>query len=308
MRIVFMGTPDFAATCLARMLADGRNVVGVFSQPDKPKGRGYALSPPPVKVLAQARGIPVYQPEKLRDGGAEALLRSLRPDVAVVVAYGRILPPALLTVPPLGCVNVHASLLPHLRGAAPIQRSIIGGDRRTGVTTMFMDEGMDTGDIILQRETDIGPDETAGELFGRLALLGADLLDETLTLLEAGAAPRRPQDGAMATPAPMLDKREAVIDFSQRAERIDCLVRGMLPEPCARTYFGGRLLKVHRAKPAPGFAGETGALLDTKRCIVGCAGGAVELLLVQPEGKKPMDGGAFIAGRRPSGGEKFTMG
>jgi len=307
MRIVFMGTPDFAVPCLERLLDDGHRVAAAISQPDKPKGRGYALAPTPVKLCAEARGVAVHQPAKLRDGAAEELLRHLAPDLAVVVAYGRILPPALLRIPRLGCVNVHASLLPRLRGAAPIQWSVITGDRVTGVTTMFMAEGLDTGDILLQRKTPIGPEETAGELFERLSALGADCLSETVRLLEAGEILAVPQNEALSTYAPMLDKKIACIDFAKTAGEISCLVRGTNPAPCARAFFGGKMLKVHKAAPATGFSGKPGQLLSADRLIVGCAGGAVELQRVQPEGKRQMDGAAWLMGRRARPGEMFTL-
>ena len=307
MRIVFMGTPDFAVPCLRRLIDGGHEIAGVFSQPDKPKGRGYALAPTPVKALALEHGLPVHQPAKLRDGAAAQTLRRLAPELAVVVAYGRILPPELLEIPPLGCVNVHASLLPRLRGAAPVQWSVLGGDVRTGVTTMYLAEGMDTGDMILQWETPLGPEETAGELFARLSVLGADCLAETVRLLERGEAPRIPQEEAQATYAPMLTKEMSVIDFSKSAREIGCLVRGMSPAPCARTYLDGKLIKVHRTAPAPGFSGEAGRLLDRRRFVVGCGEReAVELLSVQPEGKRIMEGGAFICGRSLRGNEKLT--
>lgn len=299
MRIVFMGTPDFAVPCLKRLIDGGYEVAGAFSQPDKPKGRRQEVGPTPVKALANACNIPVYQPARLRDGEAERILRALAPDLCVVVAYGKLLPPALLEIPPLGCVNVHASLLPKLRGAAPVQWSIINGDTLTGVTTMYMAEGMDTGDIILQRETPIGAEETAGELFERLSALGADCLAETMRLFESGDVPRTPQDGALATYAPMLDKALAEIDFSRSAHEIACLVRGTHPAPCARMHLDDKIVKVHRAAPAPGFSGAPGEILDARRFVVGCGENeAVELLTVQPEGKKTMDGAAFIRGYR----------
>lgn len=310
LNIVFMGTPEFAVPCLGRILEDGHAVRSVFSQPDKPRGRGMSTQPPPVKWFAQERGIPVHQPSGLRDGQALELLREEAPDLIVVVAYGRILPKEILRLPPLGCVNVHASLLPRLRGAAPIQWSVLNGDEVTGVTTMFMAEGLDTGDIILQRETEIGGEETSGELFGRLSVLGADCLSETIALLEAGKAPRIPQDDALATYAPMIDKSLAAVDFKRTAREVCNQVRGMHPAPCAFTRFGGRLLKLHKAVEAAGYEGydgEPGVLLERRRLIVGCAGGAVELRRVQPEGKKEMDAAAFICGCRPAGGEKFTV-
>jgi methionyl-tRNA formyltransferase len=298
MKIIFMGTPDFAVPCLKALLDSGHEVPAIFSQPDRPKGRGYQTQPPPVKRIAVERGIPVYQPVKLRDGAVAELLRSLAPDLAVVVAYGRILPPDILAIPRLGCVNVHASLLPKLRGAAPIQWSVINGDKLTGVTTMYLAEGMDTGDMILRRETAIGPEETAGELFERLSALGADALAETVALLEAGNAPRIPQEAYAATYAPMIDKDMAFLDFTVSPEALCNLVRGLNPSPVAKAYAGGKLLRVLKAIPAPGMSGEPGALLDKKRFIVGCGDGAVELVAVQPEGKKPMDGAAFVAGRK----------
>ena len=231
MRIVFMGTPDFAAAILERLISTGRNVVGVFSQPDKPVGRKQIIEPTPVKKLALEHGIPVFQPAKMKDGTALEMMKSLSPDLVVVAAYGRILPKELLDVPPLGCVNVHGSLLPKYRGAAPIQWSVINGDPVTGVTTMYMAEGMDTGDMILKLETEIGGDETAGELFERLAVLGADSIEKTLELFDRGSVPREPQNDAEATLAPMLKKEMGEIDFEKSPEEIHNLVRGLCPWP-----------------------------------------------------------------------------
>ena len=235
MRIVFMGTPDFAAAILERLISTGRNVVGVFSQPDKPVGRKQIIEPTPVKKLASEHGIPVFQPAKMKDGTALEMMKSLSPDIAVVAAYGRILPKELLDVPPLGCVNVHGSLLPKYRGAAPIQWSVINGDKITGVTTMYMAEGMATGDMILKLETEIGKDETAGELFDRMAALGADSIEKTLELFDNGAVPRTPQSEAEATMAPMLKKEMGELDFGKSAEEIHNLVRGLCPWPVAFT-------------------------------------------------------------------------
>lgn len=306
-KIVFMGTPDFAVPCLSRLIADGYHVAGVFSQPDRPQGRGYRLMEPPVKRLALEHGIPVYQPTKMRDGEALRVLREWEPDLAVVVAFGRILPPELLAVPRLGCINVHASLLPELRGAAPIQWAVLHGLARTGVTTMHMAEGLDTGDMILQQACDIGPEETAGELFERLAALGADLLSQTVPLLLAGTAPRTAQDEGAATWAPPILKEQAWLDFSAPAEALCNRVRGLNPSPMAKCRLDGKLVKVLRARPAQGFsAAEPGRVLETSRLIVSCGEGAVELLSVQPEGKKPMSGEEFARGRRLAGGEMFT--
>ena len=304
MNIVFMGTPDFAVPCLERILAEGHRVSAVFTQPDRPRGRGHKLQPPPVKAFALERDIPVHQPVKLRDGAALALLRKYAPELIVVVAYGRILPVDILELPPLGCVNVHASLLPRLRGAAPIQRAIINGDTVTGVTTMYMAQGMDTGDMILQRETPIGDMETAGELFERLAALGAECLADTLPLLERGEAPRTAQDDSLATYAPMIHKSMAAIDFAMPAEKICALVRGLSPSPLAYTRFaGGVRLCVHRAVSVSGMSGKPGEVLDERRLIVACGEGAVELLTVQPDGKRPMENIAFANSGRIKRGE-----
>ena len=285
MRIVFMGTPDFAAAILERLISTGRNVVGVFSQPDKPVGRKQIIEPTPVKKLASEHGIPVFQPVKMKDGTALEMMKSLSPDIAVVAAYGRILPKELLDVPPLGCVNVHGSLLPKYRGAAPIQWSVINGDKITGVTTMYMAEGMDTGDMILKLETEIGEDETAGELFDRMAALGADSIEKTLELFDNGAVPRTPQSEAEATMAPMLKKEMGELDFGKSAEEIHNLVRGLCPWPVAFTYVDGKSVKIYKADRVEGYSGAPGELLDEKRFIVGCRDGAVELSIVQPEGK-----------------------
>ncbi|WRS26868.1 methionyl-tRNA formyltransferase [Oscillospiraceae bacterium MB08-C2-2] len=296
LRIVFMGTPDFAATCLARLLEEGREVVGVFSQPDRPKGRGHKLAPPPVKELALAHEIPVYQPTALRDGKALELLKELAPDVIAVVAYGRILPGDILELPPLGCVNVHASLLPRWRGAAPIQWSILAGDEKTGVATMAMDAGMDTGDILLTEETPIDPEETAGELFERLAPIGAALLSQTLDKLEAGNCPRFPQPQEGITYASMLQKEMGELDFSKPARELHNQIRGLNPSPGAFVRSGDKVLKVLRSAVLPQQSGKPGTLLDKRRLVIACGEGALELLTVCPPGKPPMDGSAFLNG------------
>lgn len=305
MRIVFMGTPDFAVPSLERLVQDGHQVLGVFAQPDKPKGRGYKLAPPPVKVAAEALGLPVYQPAKLRDGEALALLQQLQPQVIVVVAYGKILPKELLELPEKGCINVHGSLLPRYRGAGPIQWSIIRGDAVTGVTTMYMAEGLDSGDMILKKETPIGEEETYGELSERLALLGAEAISETLKLLESGTAPRIPQQEEEVTLAPMLNKELALLDFSRPAKELHCLIRGLSPWPVAYTFLDGNLLKVHRATVAQGYQGQPGELLDKKRFIVACGQGALEFLEVQPAGGKRMEAAAFLRGKQLEPGHKL---
>ncbi|MDR0883925.1 MAG: methionyl-tRNA formyltransferase [Oscillospiraceae bacterium] len=299
MNIVFMGTPDFAVPCLARLLADGHAVSGVFCQPDKPKGRGYTLTPPPVKVLAEAHALPVYQPTTLRDGEALRILQELAPELIVVVAYGKLLPAEVLALPPHGCVNVHASLLPKLRGAAPIQWAILNGERETGVTSMQMDVGMDTGDMLLTWRTAIGDNETAGELFVRLSALGADVLHETLAGLLAGTLVPTPQDHAAATPAPMLTRAHSALDWSRTAAVLHNQVRGLNPWPGATAELHGVPMKVLESRPVEAFdaLAQPGAVLDSrKRLVVACGQGALELLSVQPAGKKAMPAAAFLAG------------
>ena len=286
MRAVFMGTPDFAVPCLERIISDGHDVAAVFCQPDRPKGRGYNLVPPQVKESAVLRGIPVHQPISLKDHGISALLRRLAPDIIIVVAYGRILPSEILNLAPLGCINIHASLLPKLRGAAPIQWSIINGDDKTGITVMKMDKGLDTGDIILARETPIYPQETSGELFTRLSALGADCLSQAIDLLGRGEASFTPQDDSESTYAPMIEKSLGNIDFRRSAAEIVNLVRGLNPSPGAYTFIGERRIKVLRAA----------ATNNCDGLVFPCADGYVELVIVQPEGKKPMEGCAFMRG------------
>ena len=304
MRIVFMGTPGFAVPCLARLLDDGHEVAGVFTQPDKPRGRGYKLMPPPVKELALERGLPVYQPAKMRDGEALSILRELSPELVVVVAYGKILPKEILELPKYGCVNVHGSLLPRWRGAAPIQWSVIAGDAEGGVTTMYMAEGLDTGDMILRRATPIGPDETSDELYERLAALGAQALSETVTLIAAGRAPREPQDDAASCYAPMLSKELAEIDFSKPAREVHNLVRGMNSWPVAHTTLGGKLLKVYRTRAAQG-KGAPGELRGVKSFTGACGEGAVELVEIQAEGGRRMNAADYLRGHPVAAGTRL---
>ena len=304
MRIVFMGTPDFAVPCLQRLLEDGHEVPAVFTQPDKPVGRHAVLTPPPVKQLALSHGIPVYQPTKMRDGTVAALLRELAPDCLVVVAYGRILPQEILDVPPRGCVNIHGSLLPRYRGAAPIQWSVIRGETVTGVTSMFMDAGMDTGDIIDTLTTPIGENETAGELFERLAPLGARLLSATLAAIADGTVTRRPQNDAEATMAPMLEKAMGRLDLTRPAQELHNQVRGMNPWPGAFCTAGGKTLKIHETRVAAG-SGAPGTLLCADPVTVACGEGALQLVTVQPEGKPRMAAEAWLRGARLSQGARL---
>ena len=305
MRIVFMGTPDFAAAILKRLIDTGRNVVGVFSQPDKPVGRKQVIMPTATKALAMEYNIPVFQPAKLRDGEALKIMQELKPDLTVVAAYGKILPKDILDVPPLGNVNVHGSLLPKYRGSAPIQWSVINGDEVTGITTMYMAEGMDTGDMIMKFELPIGENETAGELFDRMAELGAESIEKTLELFDKGEVKSVPQNEEEATYAPMLKKEMGEIDFGKTAKEIHNLVRGLNPWPTAYTFFEGKTVIVHEAKVSEGFFGSEGELLDEKKFIVGCKNGAVEFITVQPEGKNKMSGADFIRGRRLEKGTIF---
>lgn len=298
MRILFMGTPDFAVPSLRALLDAGHTVVGAVTQPDKPVGRKKTLTPPAVKVCALENGLTVYQPETLKNGAFAETLRQLAPELIVVVAYGKLLPPYILDYPQYGCVNVHGSILPRWRGAAPIQWTVIAGDAEAGVTTMQMDRGLDTGDILLTRRTPVGERETAGELFDRLSVLGAELLLETLGGLEKGAITPQPQDDAQSCYAAMLDKKLAVIDWSRSMRELDCLVRGLNPWPIALTMLDGAPVKIYEAEPAAGH-GTPGEVLtaDTKDgLIVACGDGAVRVRTLQMPGGKRMDARDYLRG------------
>ena len=296
MRIMFMGTPDFSTPCLEALVKAGHDVVGAVSQPDKPQGRGRKLVPTQVKQAAMRLGLPVFQPEKLRDGEFERILLGVDPELIVVVAYGKILPKFVLDYPKYGCINVHASLLPKYRGAGPIQRAIIDGEKVTGVTTMYMSEGLDEGDILLSRETEIAPDETAGELFERLSELGAELLIETIEEIESGRAVRTKQDDALSSYAPMLKKEDGDIDWNKTAAEIVNLVRGTNPWPMAYTRYEGETMKVISARADGGWiGGEPGKILEivnnpdkSKSLAVGCADGRVLIDELQFKGGKRM--------------------
>ena len=295
-----MGTPDFAVPSLRALCEAGYEVVGAFCQPDRPKGRGHKLAPCPVKEAALAMGIPVFQPERIKRPEGVAMLRSLAPDLCVTAAFGQLLSQEILDIPPMGTVNVHASLLPRHRGSAPINWCIMQGDAVTGVTTMMTDRGMDTGDMLLREETPIGAEETAGELSDRLSLLGAELLVRTLRELEAGTLVRTPQDPAQATYEPKLDKETGRIDFGKTAREIDCLVRGATPWPGAFTTIGGETMKVYAVR-ACGEAGDAlpGTVLaaDAKAgLIVACAGARLELTQIQMPGAKRMNARDYLRG------------
>lgn len=296
MRIVFMGTPDFAVPSLQALIDAGHDVCAVYTQPDKPQGRKQILTAPPVKTLALAHDIPVFQPNTLKNEDEQARLRELAPEVIIVVAYGKLLPKAVLDIPPHGCINVHGSLLPRWRGAAPIQWAVIAGDEMAGVTTMQMAEGLDTGDMLLTYETKVGEKETAGELFDRLAQSGAELLTQTLVKLDEITP--RPQDDAQSCYAHMLDKQMAVIDWSKSAHEIDCLIRGLNPWPIALTTLSGERLKVFAAEKAAG-NGESGTVLEAdpkKGLTVACGEGALKLIEIQLVGGKRMKATDFLRG------------
>lgn len=302
MRIVFMGTPDFAAASLDALLKNGYNIAGVFTQPDKAKGRGMEISFSPVKELALENEIPVFQPAKMRDGAALSILQSLKPDLVVVVAYGRILPDDILSVPPLGTINVHGSLLPRYRGAAPIQWSVLNGDEKTGVTTMYLSSEMDAGDIIFSEETEIGEYETSGELYDRLKKLGAELLIKTVRAIEAGCAPRTPQDETQATYVSMLDKSLSPLDFTKPARAVVKWVCGLQPWPVASAELGGVVLKIYSARLTHRHTEAVpGSIVSTGKdgIEIACGDGETVLLTeVQAPGKKRMPAEDYLRGHK----------
>jgi methionyl-tRNA formyltransferase len=296
-RVVFMGSPEFAVPTL-RMLLDTEEIVAVVTQPDKPAGRGQRVEAPAVKTVAQARGVPVLQPARARDPGFQEQLRVLTPDVAVVVAYGKILPQAVLDIPRHGCLNVHASLLPRYRGAAPIQWALIRGETETGVTIMRLDAGMDTGPMLLWSKVAIRDDDTAGTLAPRLAGLGAEMMRVALERLRAGALVETVQDHALATLAPMLDKDAGALDFTQPAAAVRNRTRGVDPWPGARTTLAGEPLKLWGARGVAG-RGAPGEVLGVDRdgLVVACGDGAVAFAELQLPGRKRLGAQAFAAGR-----------
>ena len=298
MRIVFMGTPDIAATCLKKILDDGFEVVGVYTQPDRPKGRGMKLVASPVKEVALAAGIPVYQPENFREEETVEQLRALKPDICAVVAYGRILPQKVLDVPTFGCINIHASLLPKYRGSAPYQWAVLDGLQETGVTAMYLCREMDAGDIIDVSKTPIGENETAGELLDRLAVLGAELLSKTLSRFEKeGKLPAVPQNPDEVCYAPMLDKSMCPIDWNQTAVQVHNHVRGLHPWPVATFVLQGKTFKVHDTRVVSG-SGTPGQILGLTKTglTIACGEGAVEITSLQAEGGKRMAAPDYFRG------------
>ena len=297
MRVVFMGTPDIAATCLKKIIADGFEVVGVYTQPDRPKGRGMKMVFPPVKDVAIAHNISVFQPENFREEETVNRLAALQPDVVAVVAYGRILPQRVLDLVPRGFINIHASVLPQYRGSAPYQWAVLDGLKETGVSAQFMVHAMDAGDVVGVAKTPIGPDETAGELLDRLAVLGADLLSETLTKYEKNQLVPVPQDETKVTMAPMLDKSMCPIDWTKTAQQIHDKVRGLHPWPVATMELKGAKFKVHATKIVPG-SGKPGEILGiTKTGLkIACGDGAIEVTSLQAEGGKRMAAPDYFRG------------
>lgn len=306
MKLVFMGTPVFALSCLEQLIAAGHEVAAVFTQPDKPKNRGKQIQMTPVKECALKHDIPVYQPLSLRKGeDAEKSLETLReiaPECIVVVAYGQILPESILELPEYGCINVHASLLPMYRGAAPIQRCIQFGEKKTGVTTMYMAKGLDTGDMILTDTLDIPEDMTGSELHDKLSEMGGRLIVRTLAEVQKGTAPRIPQEGETCY-ASMITKEELLLDFTKPAVQVRDFIRAMSSIPCAYTILDGKRLKVYGARLAEGnYSGQPGEIADPETFTVVCGEGAVQFTEIQPEGGKRMDVQAYLRGKKPEKG------
>lgn len=299
MKTVFMGTPEFAVPSLKALIESGEEVVAVVTQTDKPKGRGLEVISPPTKVLSEKHSIPVLQPQKIRTDEFFNNIKNLNPDLICVVAYGKILPKNILDIPPYGCINVHASLLPKYRGAAPINWAIIRGERVTGITTMKMDEGMDTGDMLLKREMTIDDEDTGETLSGKLSEMGAEVLIETIKLLKEGRLNPIPQDHSQATYAPMLKKEDGNIDWKKSAEEIRNLIRGTLPWPGAYTTLEGKLLKIYKAR-ATKDSGRPGEVIKSNSEILRAATviGALDILEIQIEGGKRLQTEAFLRGRR----------
>lgn len=301
MNIIFMGTPDFAVPALKALYNSKHNVKAVFTQTDKPKGRGYKLAPPPVKVLAMEHNTPVYQPQSLKNNGEEYIdiIKEINPDCIVVVAYGKILPKTVLDISKFGCINIHGSLLPKYRGAGPIQWAVLNDERETGITTMLMGEGIDTGDMLLKSSTPIGENETASELFDRLSEMGADLLIETLTSIENGEITPVKQNEDEASFAPMLTKEMCEIDFSQPVRKVHKKICGLSDWPCAVTTLENKRLKVYKSeivsnKPS---GKPIGSVVDTKTFDVACSGGVIRFIEVQAEGSKRMKSEDYLRGK-----------
>ncbi len=309
MKIVFMGTPDFAVPCLRKLAESGHEVAAVFTQPDKPKGRGYKMIPTPVKSAAEEYSIPVYQPLSLRKGDdaeeSMKILNNIAPELIVVTAYGQILPKEILELPKYGCVNIHASLLPKYRGAAPINWVLLNGEKQTGVTSMQMSEGLDTGDMLIKKVTDIGENETYEELYARLSEMGGEVLMETVSAIENGTLTPEKQDDSLSCYSPMIRKEMSALDFSKSAAEVHDTIRGVT----GFAMLGGKRIKVYRSEISDNIApdSENGSVVDTKKFTVKCGDGkCVTFLEVQPEGKKRMKTEDFLRGRKLAEGEKLN--
>ena len=303
MNIIYMGTPDFAVPALEKLAKSNHTVQAVFTQPDKPRGRKMIMTPPDVKVCAENLGIPVYQPQSMRTEESLDIIKKYNPDVIVVAAYGQILPKAVLDAPKYGCVNIHGSLLPKYRGASPIQQSVLNGDKITGITTMLMDVGLDTGDILLTCETEIGENETSGELFDRLSQMGGDLILETLTALENGTVTPKKQDESLASHTSKIDKSLCPIDFTKTAQEVHNQVRGLCPWPVATAKICGKNVKIHSTRISDK-NGVAGTIISVRPLIIACSEKSVEIIELQPEGKKKMTAEAFTAGHKLETGDK----
>lgn len=302
-----MGTPDFAVPSLEKLVECGHKILGVFTQPDKKVGRKQIITPPPVKVTAERHGIPVYQPNTLKDGKALEQINELNPDVIVVAAYGKILPADILAFPKYGCINVHASLLPKYRGAAPIQWAVLNGDKETGVAIQQMNEGIDTGDLLLVKKTEIGINETSEELFERLSVIGAEALIETLSLIEKGEAIATPQPKGDFGYASMISKDMSPIDWSRSSFEVHNLIRGLQTWPAASTVINGKTVKIHKSVLSNEIGKKAGEIVNNKNVLtISCGDGkCVDILELQPEGKKKMDAKSFLAGNPLNIGDKI---
>lgn len=307
-RIVFMGTPEFAVPCLERLISDGHEIVAVVTQPDRPKGRGRKLTASPVKETALQHNLAVMQPERIKSPEAVAGLVDLRPDVIVVVAFGQLLSPEILAIPPLGCINVHASLLPQYRGAAPIHWAVIKGEVVSGVTTMYMDKGMDTGDMLLKAEIQIHPEATTGDIHDSLKVVGADLLSRSLTLLAAGSAPRTPQNHEVATYAPLLTRELEHIDWTKPAKSVHDLIRGLNPWPGAFCYHHNKMLKIWKTKILSNdVAGKPGRISEIREntIVIETGKGILGIYELQPESKRRMNSREYVTGYSVRVGERL---
>ncbi len=305
LRIIFMGTPDFAVPSLERLAEAGYVPIAVATAPDRPKGRGRKVSPSPVKRAAERLGIGrIMQPDSVKNPGFADEVAGLKPDIIVVVAF-RILPPAVYEPARLGAFNLHGSLLPRFRGAAPIHHAVLAGESKTGVTTFFLKKEVDTGDMILQREMSIGPDETTGDVHDRMMILGADAVLETVRLIESGRVPAVRQDDSAATPAPKVFRRDAAIDWTEPAERVHNRIRGISPHPGAFTIHDGIEIKLLRSRIAD-IEGQPGEVLETEdRLLVACGTGAVEIVELQQEGRRPLSAADFLRGYSLAPGERL---